>query len=143
MTINKDEPRAILFLDFDGTVAHEDAIDALLEAFADPMWIEVEAHWQAGRIGSRDCLTSQLALVKATRAEINSLLDTMGLDPGLEKLVTNCAVMKVPVYIVSDGFDYCINRILTTAGAPFSRALERVQVFSSHLANDKGKWTAD
>ena len=49
----------ILFLDFDGTISERDAIDALLEAFADSRWLVIEEEWKAGRIGSRECLREQ------------------------------------------------------------------------------------
>ena len=45
----------ILSCDFDGTLTLNDTVDAILEAFAEPEWTEVEAEWAAGRIGSRDC----------------------------------------------------------------------------------------
>src|SRR6266850_1760275 len=42
-------PKAILFLDFDGTITRRDAVDAILETYADPEWLEFEAQWRAGR----------------------------------------------------------------------------------------------
>ena len=64
----------ILFLDFDGTISERDAVDAILEEFADSRWLAVEEEWKAGRIGSRECLRAQMSLVSATPAEVNALL---------------------------------------------------------------------
>ena len=66
-------PKAMLFLDFDGTITRRDAVDAILEAYADPKWLTLEAEWRAGRMGSRDCLQAQMALVRATRKQLDSL----------------------------------------------------------------------
>src|SRR5262245_48377457 len=109
-------PQAIVFLDFDGTVTRRDATDALLEAFADRRWLEIEEDWVAGRIGSRECLAGQIALMTATRDEVDQLLDGIEVDPGLPALLDVCAARSVPVHIISDGFDYCIQRILGRSG---------------------------
>src|SRR5438876_1154800 len=45
-----------IFLDFDGTITRRDAIDAILDAYADPQWLDIEDAWKSGRIGSRECL---------------------------------------------------------------------------------------
>src|SRR5712672_3807318 len=108
-------PKAILFLDFDGTITQRDAVDAILEVYADPEWLTFEAEWRAGRIGSRDCLRAQMSLVRASRKQIDSLLDEIGIDEDLVALLEMCALQEIPVHIISDGFDYCIRRILSGA----------------------------
>ncbi len=130
----------ILFLDFDGTISERDAIDVLLDAFADPRWLDIEADWQAGRIGSRECLQAQMALVSATREEVNNLLDSIKVDRGFAALVKTCASHRVPVHIVSDGFDYCIERVLSSAGSRVARALDHVGIFSSRLMHEGERW---
>src|SRR2546427_10001143 len=97
-------PRAVVFLDFDGTITLRDATDAILEAFADPAWLEIEDAWLSGRIGSRECLARQMALVSATRDQVDRLLDDIGVDPGFPLLLDTCAARAVPVHIVSHGF---------------------------------------
>ena len=54
------------FVDFDGTITKKDVVDMILERFADPSWKTVEKDWTEGKIGSRECLTKQLALVSAS-----------------------------------------------------------------------------
>jgi 2-hydroxy-3-keto-5-methylthiopentenyl-1-phosphate phosphatase len=121
----------ILFLDFDGTISERDAIDVLLEAFGDPRWLDIEADWQAGRIGSRQCLREQMALVRATREEIDTLLDSIRVDRGFGELLDTCAHYRVPVHIVSDGFDYCIRRLLSRGGPTVAR--HQVGICASQL----------
>jgi 2,3-diketo-5-methylthio-1-phosphopentane phosphatase len=106
-------PNAILFLDFDGTITRRDAVDAILEASADPEWLSFESEWREGRMGSRDCLRAQMGLVRASRKQLDALLDEIEIDEGLVPLLEMCAAHNIPAHIISDGFDYCIRRILS------------------------------
>jgi 2-hydroxy-3-keto-5-methylthiopentenyl-1-phosphate phosphatase len=132
----------VVFLDFDGTITRQDATDAVLEAFADPRWLDVEAEWKEGRIGSRECLTRQFALVNATPGQLDALLDEIEVDAGLASLLAACAARHVPVHIVSDGFDYCIRRILARPALMLAPHLTRMEIASSHLEWTGGHWAA-
>ena len=131
----KTETKPILFLDFDGTVSERDAIDAILERFADEKWLNIEERWKKGTIGSRECLREQVALVTATADEINDLLDEIRLDTGFETLLKICQRFEIKPHIISDGFDFCIRRILSN-----SLITENLPVFSSHLEFQNGEW---
>ncbi len=133
-------PKAILFLDFDGTISSSDAVDVILETYADPRWLVFEEEWRAGRKGSRDCLRAQMALVRATHDELNTLLDQIAVDEGLARLLEMCAAHDVPVHIVSDGFDYCIRRILSHAGESLQSLLRGVRIAASRLESQGHLW---
>jgi 2,3-diketo-5-methylthio-1-phosphopentane phosphatase len=137
------EPGAIVFLDFDGTITQADAIDAILDAFADPAWLAIEAAWVAGQIGSRECLAAQIALVTATTAQVDRLLDRIEVDPGLTRLLDVCASARLPVHVISDGFDYCIERILGRPPFAIRAALKNSQIVSSSLRPDGVRWRAE
>lgn len=130
-----DTTKPILFLDFDGTISQRDAIDLILERFANESWRIVEELWKGGAIGSRECLRDQVALIAAAPADINNLLDEIKLDEGFAELLTVCRRHKIETYIVSDGFDYCIERILS--GTKFA---QKLPVYSSHLEFQHGVW---
>src|SRR5258706_16438825 len=106
------EPGVVVFLDFDGTITTRDATDAILEVFADPGWLAIGEAWMTGQIGSRDCLAAQIALVTASDEQVNQLLDAIDVDPGFSSLLEVCAAERAALHIISDGFDYCIERIL-------------------------------
>src|SRR5919199_417425 len=108
----QEQNRPILFMDFDGTITRRDVIDVILEKYADERWLEIEKQWRAGRIGSRDCLRAQVALVRATQRELDSLIDSIQVDEGFALLLEVCARHEIATHILSDGFDYCIRRIL-------------------------------
>jgi 2,3-diketo-5-methylthio-1-phosphopentane phosphatase len=135
--------KPILFLDFDGTITKRDAVDAILESFADSRWLEIEEDWKRGRIGSRECLAAQMRLVRATRDQIDALLDSIEIDEGFVELLDTCAERGVAAHIISDGFDYCINRILARSGLNLKARLTGARVFSSHLTVARDRWQVD
>lgn len=102
----------VLFIDFDGTISKRDVIDEILKEFADKSWLEIEKQWTSGKIGSRECLQKQFALVEATPAVLNKFIDTLELDEGFPALLRFCRDSEIDVHIVSDGFDYYIRRML-------------------------------
>ncbi|HEY3886851.1 MAG TPA: HAD-IB family phosphatase [Vicinamibacterales bacterium] len=131
----------MVFLDFDGTVSRADVVDAILERHADQSWTKLEEAWRAGRIGSRECLRAQMALVRATPGEIDLLVAQVGLDTGFEALLETCAEHGAAVRIISDGFDYCIERILRGAPPRAQKLLTEVGVYASHLRPAHGdRW---
>jgi 2-hydroxy-3-keto-5-methylthiopentenyl-1-phosphate phosphatase len=136
------QPGAVVFLDFDGTITLQDATDAILDAFAGPGWLQIEDAWLSGQIGSRECLAAQMALVTATRNQIDRLLDVIGVDPGFAVLLDTCAAHAVPVHVLSDGFDYCIERILGRPALNLLRRLTDSHIVSSSLRLVRGQWRA-
>ena len=128
--------KPVVFLDFDGTVSRVDVVDAILDRYADPAWERIEREWKAGRIGSRACLAGQLALVRATQAEVDALLDAVQIDAGFLPLLDACAAEGIRSYIISDGFDYCITRILRQLPPSHQRLAAEIPVRSSHLEPD-------
>ena len=125
--------KPVVFLDFDGTISRVDVVDAILDRYADPAWERIEREWKAGRIGSRACLAGQLALVRASQADVDGLLESVQIDRGFLPLLDACAGAGVRSHIVSDGFDYCIGRILRQVPRSHQNLLAQVSVHASHL----------
>lgn len=113
--------RPIVCCDFDGTVTQVDVTDQILSQYAHPSWREVEQEWMRGLIGSRECLARQMALVEASAKELNTLIDSIPIDPGFPKLYRFLRRHHVPFHLVSDGFDYVIRRVLERAGVAGAR----------------------
>ncbi|PYS41962.1 MAG: phosphatase [Acidobacteria bacterium] len=135
------QPTAFLFLDFDGTISKRDVTDAILEQYADKDWLVSETEWRAGRIGSRACLSEQMALVRATRKQIDALVDSIEVDEGFNELLEICAARNVQTHIVSDGFDCFIDRILERA-VNGNRSLVN-SISASHLKLDARPWRTE
>ena len=113
-TISENGP--IVFCDFDGTITDIDVTDEILSQLAHPSWREVEQAWVQGLIGSRECLERQMALVETSETELNTLIDSIGIDPHFSKFCRFVQKHAVPFYVLSDGFDYVVRRVLRHAG---------------------------
>ena len=105
-----------VILDFDGTISLHDTTDLILAAFADPQWRDVEEEWAAGRIGSRACMDRQVALMRASPAMLDRLVDDVEVDAHFPQLVDLCRERGIALTIVSDGFDRVIWRVLDRFG---------------------------
>jgi 2-hydroxy-3-keto-5-methylthiopentenyl-1-phosphate phosphatase len=101
-----------LLCDFDGTVSVEDTTDTLLERFGKPGWEVLEAEWRQGRIGSRDCMAGQVALLDMDKAELDAHLVERNIDPAFPDFVRTAQAQGMHVEILSDGLDYAIRSIL-------------------------------
>ena len=124
-------------IDFDGTIALEDTTDVLLDRRAEPAWLDVEREWLAGRIGSRECLARQAALIRATPEELNATLLDVAIDPDFASFVVAATRCGATMQVVSDGFDRCIFPVLERAGV-------RMPVTCNRLKPAGGnRWTAE
>jgi 2-hydroxy-3-keto-5-methylthiopentenyl-1-phosphate phosphatase len=109
--------RVNIVCDFDGTIALEDVTDSLLERFADPSWVGIEARWRAGEFGSRECMARQVALINASGKDLDRYLDTVEIDPAFPSFVEACERSGgIALNIVSDGIDYAVRRVLANHG---------------------------
>lgn len=106
------------FVDFDGTIVPCDATDLILESFAESGWHDIEAEWQAGKIGSRECMTRQIALLRATPEQMLDKISEITVDPGFGNFVAECERAGIGITVVSDGMDFVIERVLRNAGFP-------------------------
>jgi 2,3-diketo-5-methylthio-1-phosphopentane phosphatase len=115
------------FVDFDGTLVPADALDSLLERFGAPAWREIDALWQAGQIGSREALTRQVDLIRATPEELDAAVDEIEIDPGFLGFMQLCADYGITASVVSDGLDRVIGRILHNHGIVMNYTANRLE----------------
>jgi 2-hydroxy-3-keto-5-methylthiopentenyl-1-phosphate phosphatase len=114
--VSKSHVNCHVFIDFDGTIVPGDATDMLFSGFCDPAWLEIEADWKAGRIGSRECMARQVDLIRATPEDYDALLETVDVDPAFPAFVELCRSRGIAMTVVSDGLDRTIAAVLRRAG---------------------------
>ncbi|WP_423599989.1 MtnX-like HAD-IB family phosphatase [Roseateles sp. MS654] len=113
--------------DFDGTINLQDVTDTLLQRFGQPGWQALEQAWEEGKIGSRECMQRQIALLDMSREELESVLSRMRIDPGFAAFVQQAHGLGIAVQVVSDGLDWAIRSILQHHG------LSHLPVIANHL----------
>jgi 2-hydroxy-3-keto-5-methylthiopentenyl-1-phosphate phosphatase len=92
----------------------------------------------AGKIGSRECLSRQIELVKAKPEEVASLVSKVSIDPNFVPFLHRAEELGVLVTIVSDGFDFFIEQILKR-NLKEEDYLKALPIFSNRLeAKDGG-----
>ena len=124
--------------DFDGTITCEDMVQAMLSRFADPSWRAVEAEWEAGLIGARECLARQTEMLQVDEAELTLWVDAQPIDPDVGDFLADCARRGHEVRIVSDGYDWVIARVLGRLG------LSHLPVFANRLRPLPGRrWSLE
>lgn len=101
-----------VFVDFDGTIAVEDTTDLLLERFADARWRDIEEEWKAGRIGSRECMERQIDLVRMTRSDFATFVNSIDIDPAFPRFARLCRELDQRLTVVSDGIDLTVSTVL-------------------------------
>ena len=113
--------------DFDGTITSKDGLYGFIETYASEGWEKIEQDWVDGKIGSKECLIEEFKLVPDLSEElISEFIKTLTMDETFVDFYGKTIQKGYDFYIVSDGIDYFINKILKKYGA------EDVKVISNH-----------
>ncbi|HTP14184.1 MAG TPA: MtnX-like HAD-IB family phosphatase [Bacteroidota bacterium] len=117
-----------VFSDFDGTIAVKDVGGGIFKAFAGQKASDIVRHYLDGTINAREYLTRECEAVGCiTPSEIEKFVDQFELDPAFGAFREFCRHRSIPIVVLSDGFDFYVERLLRTHGfgdLPF---------FSNHL----------
>jgi len=99
--------------DFDGTVTTEDVAEILLNHFTGDAWMVIEDEFRAERIGVREAMRRQFALLREPREAMLEVVDAQArLDPEFPGFLEEARSRGVAVEIVSEGLDFYIDHLL-------------------------------
>ena len=130
--------KCIVFFSFDSTIASCDVFDNMLLLFSkDDRWVELEKKWRSGRIGSKTCLENQLRGMDLTKKNLDAYLPKVRLDPYFKPLYKFLSAKKVKTLVLSDNYDYLLNRILKLNG------INKLKVCANKLSFSRGKIITD
>lgn len=130
--------KCIIFFDFDNTIATCDVFDNMLLLFSkDDRWVELEKRWKSGRIGSKTCLEGQLRGMELNKRNLDAYLPKIKLDPYFKRLYRFLQAKKIKTFVLSDNYDYIINRVLKING------INKLKVYANKLSFLKGKVVTD
>jgi 2,3-diketo-5-methylthio-1-phosphopentane phosphatase len=104
--------KRVFFVDFDGTITKVDVCAAMVEAFAGEGWREINNLWEKKLLSTRDCANLTFKLFRAGPGEIKGLIETIEIDEYFQEFLAVCRNMGHRVYILSDGYDLCIETFL-------------------------------
>lgn len=118
-----------VFSDFDGTISIVDVGENLFREFGNKAEVdEIINNLLEDKITARECWVKLCSSINNFSIEkINSFIDSIEIDKSFKEFYQFCCSRNIPLYILSDGFDYYINRILKKEN------IESVQTFSNYL----------
>ncbi|NLI12653.1 MtnX-like HAD-IB family phosphatase [Pelotomaculum propionicicum] len=101
----------VIFIDFDGTITKKDTCAAMVEAFADSGWEEINAKWERKEISTEECANMTFKLFRAGLSEVKKLIETMEIDDYFKDFLSYCRDKGYQVYVLSDGYDFCLETV--------------------------------
>jgi 2,3-diketo-5-methylthio-1-phosphopentane phosphatase len=132
MNVNKFK----LFVDFDGTITRLDVGEAIFREFGDVAETnKIVDDLINDRITARKCWELLFATIKKVDIErFNEFIDKMRIDPTFHQLHKYCLENEIQLFVLSDGFDYYINRIFKNEN------LSHIKIFANNLIiNEKNE----
>lgn len=130
--------KCIVFFDFDNTIATCDVFDNMLLLFSkDDRWVELEKRWKSGRIGSKTCLENQLRGMDLNTKALDAYLPKIKIDGYFKQVYKLLQSRKVKTYILSDNYDYIINKVLKI------NKIKDLKVYANKLRFTKTKVITD
>lgn len=103
-----------IFIDFDGTITKEDVGAGLVNTFGDPDKVaEIVKDWMENKITSPESWYAMFATLKDFSPDkLNPFLADYLIDETFHGFVEFCKENDFEIRVLSDGFDFYINRIL-------------------------------
>jgi len=102
----------VILCDFDGTISKQDVSDTIFTIWLGDKWAQIDQEWHDGRISMVELYEKCWSLVDASEAELKDFVDKVEIDPYFDALIAESHDSNIPVFLVSDGFDYFIERVM-------------------------------
>jgi 2,3-diketo-5-methylthio-1-phosphopentane phosphatase len=111
--------RAIkLFVDFDGTITIEDIGEAIFKKFGETNKVNrIIEDLLSDKISSRQCWDKLCRSVSViNKCELDEFIDMLDVESTFIPFVKFCNENEIEMVVLSDGFDYYIDRVFNKAG---------------------------
>lgn len=107
-----------VFVDFDGTITLEDVGEAIFRKFGDVEKVnKIIDDLLRDKISSRQCWDELCDSVNViSKNELDEFIDLIDVDPTFISFVKFCGDNELELVVLSDGFDYYIDRLFSKAG---------------------------
>jgi 2-hydroxy-3-keto-5-methylthiopentenyl-1-phosphate phosphatase len=125
-----------IFLDFDGTITRNDVGEEIFRKFVDEKIVsKIVDDLLTDKISSRECWESLCESALAIdKTHFDEFILSQEVEPSLQRFAEYCEESKFELFVLSDGFDYYIDKIL------MRERLGHLKVYSNKLIlDDDGK----
>jgi alpha-galactosidase len=120
-------PALAVFCDFDGTFAVQDVGSTLAKRYAAERRPAQLARLARGEITAWEYNLEILDRLPVSKAATDEFLESVELDPGAKPLLAFCQLQGLPFRILSDGFDYNLDRLQEIHGVHFAYHANRLR----------------
>ena len=129
--------RICILSDFDGTITDRDGLYTFIKNYAVGDWEKIEEDWANGKIDSQECLVEEFKLIPNLSENLISVFiqNDLEIDKYFKEFYNYISNHNIDFYIVSDGIDYFIERILAKYN------LKNIKIISNHGEFSDGKFT--
>jgi alpha-galactosidase len=132
-----------VFCDFDGTFAVQDVGSTLVRRHMADLRPALWERYVRGEITAWDYNLEIFAGLELPWADVDAFLRTVDLDPGARELVTWCEQRGVPFRVLSDGFDYNLNRLQVIHDVRFAYEANRLRIEAGRWRIEVGRENPD
>lgn len=124
-----------IFIDFDGTVTTSDVGESMFLEFGDKKEVKkIIANLLADKISSKECwLALCNSVTRVKKQDLDIFIGKMTIEPTFKDFTSFCNDSGIDYFILSDGFDYYIEKILKR------EKLSEVKIYANvlEILNDK------
>lgn len=124
-----------VFIDFDGTITKTDVGDSIFQKFGDTEKVNaIIEDLLNERISSKECWVSLCnSIPQINIDELNNFIDEVELEKGFKEFINFCRDNDIECFILSDGFDYYIERILKKENLDIKYFANRLEILDNKL----------
>lgn len=103
-----------IFIDFDGTITKDDVGEEIFRKFVDEEVVsKIVDDLLSDKISSRECWENLCSAAPSIEKKVfDEFILSQEVEPSLHGFIEYCRKNKFPVFVLSDGFDYYIEKIL-------------------------------
>lgn len=122
-----------IFVDFDGTITLEDVGEAIFRKFGNVEKVnQIINDLLRDKISSKQCWDELCdSVIVVSKNELDEFIDLIDVDPTFISFVKFCSDNELELVVLSDGFDYYIDRLFNKAG------LKGIKYYSNKLYVDE------
>jgi 2,3-diketo-5-methylthio-1-phosphopentane phosphatase len=122
-----------VFCDFDGTFSQYDVGSALAREHLPELRAALQTRYRKGELGAWEYALELFEGFAFGPEKLNPFLAGIELDPGAGRLVEWCENNRIGFRILSDGFDYNLERLQAIHSVAFAYS-------ANHLDFEDGRW---
>jgi 2-hydroxy-3-keto-5-methylthiopentenyl-1-phosphate phosphatase len=111
-----DNRKTIVLTDFDGTISTMDVADTIFTVYLGDSWDVIDEQWHKGEISMVELYEKCWELTNIQEGELADFVDKIEIDEHFSEFSESLADAGIPMSLVSDGFDYYIERIMNKYG---------------------------